>query len=80
VKTSHLRVRAFPFSSDVEEFVRAHERVYVIDQNRDRQLLQLVRMEAPALATEALRSVRYFGGMPLDARTLTDAIVEQEGI
>lgn len=80
VKTSHLRVRAFPFSSDVEEFVRAHERVYVIDQNRDRQLLQLVRMEAPTLASEALRSVRYFGGMPLDARTVTDAIVEQEGI
>jgi 2-oxoglutarate ferredoxin oxidoreductase subunit alpha len=80
VKTSHLRVRAFPFSSDVEEFVRAHEWVYVIDQNRDRQLLQLVRMEAPRLSYEQLRSVRYFGGMPLDARTLTDAIIEQEGI
>lgn len=79
-KTSHLRIRAFPFSRAVMDFIDAHDRVYVVDQNRDRQLMQLVRMENPGISPDKLRSIRYFGGMPLDARTVTDALVEQEGL
>ena len=51
----------------------------MVDQNRDRQLLGLMRLElAPALIAK-LRSIRYFGGLPLDARTVTDELVRQEG-
>ena len=80
LKTSHLRIRAFPFPTAVREFIDSHKRTYVIDQNRDRQLMQLIRMESPGISPEKMLSVRYFGGMPLDARTVTDSIVEQEGI
>jgi 2-oxoglutarate ferredoxin oxidoreductase subunit alpha len=80
LKTSYLRPRAFPFSREVEEFIRRHDRTYVIDQNRDGQLWQLLQMETPAELHTRLRSVRYYGGMPLDARTVTDEIIEQEGL
>jgi 2-oxoglutarate ferredoxin oxidoreductase subunit alpha len=51
----------------------------VIDQNRDAQLLMLMRMELEPDLIARLRSVRYYGGMPIDARTITDTIVKQEG-
>ena len=66
-------------NDDLLDFIRRHDRVYVVDQNRDRQLLGLMRLElAPALIAK-LRSIRYFGGLPLDARTVTDELVRQEG-
>jgi 2-oxoglutarate ferredoxin oxidoreductase subunit alpha len=80
IRTSYLRLRAFPFNQEVEDFIRRHDRTYVIDQNRDGQLWQLLQMETPAELHTRLRSVRYYGGMPLDARTVTDEIMEQEGL
>ncbi len=76
-KTAYCRVRGWPFSHATEEFIARHERVYVVDQNRDGQLRTLLRRQFPAIH-DHLRSVCYYGGMPLDARTITDAIVEKE--
>lgn len=78
LQTSSLRVKGFPFNEDVIDFIRSHDRVYIVDQNRDGQLLQLVRADCPAELVNRLRSVRYYGGLPIDARTITDSIVEQE--
>jgi 2-oxoglutarate ferredoxin oxidoreductase subunit alpha len=80
VRTSYLRVRAFPFNEEVAKFIRSHDRVYVIDQNRDGQLRQLILNDIDPTLAVRLRSVRYYGGMPLDARTVTDAIAQQEGL
>ncbi len=80
LETSYLRLKAYPFSSALADFVRRHERVYVIDQNRDAQLLTLMRMDLAPDEISRLRSVRYYGGLPLDARTVTDEIVRQEGL
>jgi 2-oxoglutarate/2-oxoacid ferredoxin oxidoreductase subunit alpha len=80
IETSFLRLKAFPFSKELPGFVQRHDRVYVIDQNRDGQLLQLMRLELEAGDIAKLRSVRYYGGLPLDARTVTDEIVRQEGL
>ncbi len=77
-ETDYLRVRAFPFSKEVHEFVMAHERVYVIEQNRDGQLLSLLKLDLPVEDVVRLRSVRHFNGLPLDARTVTDELVLQE--
>jgi 2-oxoglutarate ferredoxin oxidoreductase subunit alpha len=77
---SWLRLRAYPFSKELEEFIDRHERVYIVDQNRDAQLLMLMRMEMTPERIAKLRSVRYYGGLPLDARTVTDEIVRQEGL
>jgi 2-oxoglutarate ferredoxin oxidoreductase subunit alpha len=80
LETDYLRLRAFPFSREVLEFVAAHDRIYVIEQNRDAQMLSLLKLDLPVKELSKLRSVRYFGGMPLDARTVTAGLVLQEGI
>jgi len=80
VETSYLRLRAYPFNQDLIDFIRRHDRVYVVDQNRDAQLLAMMRLDFDPADIARLRSVRYYGGLPLDARTVTDDIVRQEGI
>ncbi len=79
IEASYLRLRAYPFTDELTEFIRRHDRVYVVDQNRDAQWLALMRLEFDADLIAKLRSVRYYGGLPLDARTLTDKVVAQEG-
>ncbi len=73
-----LRLRAYPFAKELDDFIDAHDRVYVIDQNRDAQLLMLMKLDLPPERVAKLRSVRYYGGMPLDARTVTDAVAKEE--
>ncbi len=80
LETSYLRLKAYPFTQHLNDFIARHSRVYVIDQNRDAQLLALMRLDFSAEEISRLRSVRYYGGMPLDARTITDDIVGQEGL
>jgi 2-oxoglutarate ferredoxin oxidoreductase subunit alpha len=80
LETDYLRLRAFPFSREVHEFVASHERVYVVEQNRDAQMLSLLKLDLAASEVTKLRSVRHFNGLPLDARSVTDEIVTQEGI
>ncbi len=79
IEASYLRLKAYPFTHHLIDFIRRHDRVYVVDQNRDAQLLGLMRLEFDAELIAKLRSVRYYGGLPLDARTVTDEIVKQEG-
>jgi 2-oxoglutarate ferredoxin oxidoreductase subunit alpha len=79
IETSYLRPRAYPFNDELVKFIREHERVYVVDQNRDGQLLALMRLELDPDDLARLRSIRYYGGLPLDARTVTDELVRQEG-
>jgi 2-oxoglutarate ferredoxin oxidoreductase subunit alpha len=79
IPSSYLRLKAYPFTPDLVEFIERHERVYVVDQNRDAQLLALMRLEMTPEQIAKLRSIRYYGGLPLDARTVTDEIVRQEG-
>lgn len=78
VEASWMRLTAYPFPPELEAFIEQHERVYVIDQNRDAQLLGLMRLDLPPRLLERLRSVRYYGGLPLDARTVTESVLAQE--
>jgi 2-oxoglutarate/2-oxoacid ferredoxin oxidoreductase subunit alpha len=80
LETDYLRVRAYPFSKEIAVFVAAHERIYVIEQNRDAQMFDLLKLDLPAEQVTKLRSVRHFNGLPVDARSLTDELVLQEGI
>lgn len=77
-EASYCRLRAFPFHDQVKDFIRRHPRVYVIDQNRDGQMYGLLRLEVDAEDVKKLRSIRHYNGLPVDARSLTDAIVLQE--
>ena len=78
--TAYLRLKAYPFSDSVAEFVKRYERVYVIEQNRDGQMFALLKMELDPAVSAKLRSVRHFNGLPIDARSVTDDILAQEGV
>ncbi|MGA7524186.1 MAG: 2-oxoacid:acceptor oxidoreductase subunit alpha [Acidobacteriaceae bacterium] len=80
LEADYLRIRAYPFSKEIHDFVASHERVYIVEQNRDAQMLSLLKLDLPAAETTKLRSVRHFNGLPIDARSVTDEIVLQEGI
>ena len=79
VETSYFRLRAYPFTEDLSAFVDAHERIYVIEQNRDAQLLQLMKLELTPEQQTKLRSVLHYNGLPIDARSITDDVLAQEG-
>jgi 2-oxoglutarate ferredoxin oxidoreductase subunit alpha len=74
-----MRLRAYPFTDEVFEFVKQHERIYVVDQNRDGQMYQLFTLDLPNKEAAKLRSVRHYNGLPIDARSITDDIIRQEG-
>jgi 2-oxoglutarate ferredoxin oxidoreductase subunit alpha len=80
LETDYLRIRAFPFTREIHDFVAAHDRVYVIEQNRDAQMLSLLKLDLPAELTTRLRSVRHYNGLPIDARSVTDELIMQEGL
>jgi 2-oxoglutarate ferredoxin oxidoreductase subunit alpha len=79
VKTDYLRLRAYPFTTETHDFVAAHKRIYMIDQNRDAQMLQLLKLDIAIEEISKLRSVRHYNGLPIDARSITDDIILQEG-
>jgi 2-oxoglutarate ferredoxin oxidoreductase subunit alpha len=80
LEVDYLRIRAYPFTHEIHDFVASHERVYVVEQNRDAQMLSLLKLDLPAENIVRLRSARHFNGLPIDARFVTDEIVLQEGI
>jgi 2-oxoglutarate/2-oxoacid ferredoxin oxidoreductase subunit alpha len=77
--TDYLRLRAYPFTREVHEFIEKHERVYVVEQNRDAQMLSLLKLDIRPELTTRLRSVSHIHGLPLDARSVTDEIMTMEG-
>jgi 2-oxoglutarate ferredoxin oxidoreductase subunit alpha len=79
LETDYLRVRAYPFTQETHDFVAQHERIYVVEQNRDGQMLHLLKVDLDPTQVVKLRSVRHFNGLPIDARSITHAIAEQEG-
>ena len=76
--TSYLRLKAYPFTESVSEFIRQHDRVYVVEQNRDAQILALLKMDLDVALLTKLRSVLHYNGLPVDARSLTTSILAQE--
>ena len=68
-----------PFTQEIHDFVAQHERVYVVEQNRDAQMLNLLKIDLDPAQVVKLRSVLHFNGLPIDARSVTAAIAAQEG-
>jgi 2-oxoglutarate ferredoxin oxidoreductase subunit alpha len=78
-EVDYLRIRAYPFAKEIHDFVASHERIYVVEQNRDAQLASLLKLDLPAGQVTKLRSILHYNGLPLDARTITDAFATKEG-
>jgi 2-oxoglutarate ferredoxin oxidoreductase subunit alpha len=66
-------VRAFPFGKKVARFLAQHERIFVVEQNRDAQLKSLLAMETD-YPKDRMQSILEYGGLPMDCRCIVDAI------
>jgi len=75
---SYYRLRAIPFTDDLIKFFEHHDRVYIVEQNRDGQMEMLVKLELPPELIMKMRSIRHYSGIPIDARFVTDEIVAAE--
>ena len=73
---NYCRVKAFPFNDDVKDFIDKHERVYVVEQNRDAQLRSLLMLDADA-DPEKLVSMLHYDGMPINAEFVIEKIDEE---
>jgi len=79
IETDYLRLKAYPFTREVHEFIEKHDRVYIVEQNRDAQMASLIKLDIkPELITK-LRSIAHIHGLPLDARSVTDELMSMEG-
>jgi 2-oxoglutarate ferredoxin oxidoreductase subunit alpha len=79
IETDYLRIRAYPFTREVHEFIEQHDPVYVVEQNRDAQMLTLLKLDLKPELTTRLRSIAHITGLPLDARSITDELTSMEG-
>ena len=71
--TDYLRVRALPFTEEVEAFLAGHDVVYVVEQNRDGQMTNLLREFYPDLAT-CIRKVLHYDSTAITAQAIVDQI------
>ncbi|HET6178348.1 MAG TPA: 2-oxoacid:acceptor oxidoreductase subunit alpha [Candidatus Sulfotelmatobacter sp.] len=79
VETDYLRLKAYPFTREVHEFIEQHEHIYVVEQNRDAQMLSLLKLDLKPELIGRLRSIAHINGLPLDARSITDELTSMEG-
>jgi 2-oxoglutarate ferredoxin oxidoreductase subunit alpha len=68
-----LRIRAFPFSSEVDDFLASHDRIFVVEQNRDAQLRTLLMAENGG-DPDRLVPILHFDGTPITARFIVSSI------
>jgi 2-oxoglutarate ferredoxin oxidoreductase subunit alpha len=76
----YLRIRALPLSKAVVDFVAEHEHVYVVEQNRDGQMYDLVRLLLPPELVGRVRSIRHYDGQPIPAYVITRPLLELEAV
>jgi 2-oxoglutarate/2-oxoacid ferredoxin oxidoreductase subunit alpha len=76
----YMRIRAYPFAHEIHDFVASHDRVYVVEQNRDAQMASLLKLDLPAEQVVKLRSILHYGGLPIDARSISEEFATKEGL
>jgi 2-oxoglutarate ferredoxin oxidoreductase subunit alpha len=81
IHLDYCRLRAYPFGDDVAQFIEQHERIFVVEQNRDAQLKSLLTIELGCVPAR-LHSILQYGGLPIDCRgivaTLEQAVARGE--
>ena len=76
----YLRLRALPLSDEVSAFVSRHERVYVIEQNRDGQVYDIIRLALPAELVGRVHSIRHYNGQPIPAAAVIEPLQHAEAV
>jgi 2-oxoglutarate ferredoxin oxidoreductase subunit alpha len=78
VQMNYMRVRAFPFSEEVEKFLADHRLLFVVEQNRDAQLRSLLTLET-RVPKEKLRSLLHYSGLPVSSSFIVDGVLGEFG-
>src|SRR6185503_1179816 len=78
VQLDYMRVRAFPFGQEVEEFLASHSTLFVLEQNRDAQLKSLLTLET-AVEKSKLRSILYYSGLPISSTCIVEGVAAELG-
>jgi len=76
-KLDYLRLRSLPASDQVIEFIRSHEKVYVVENNRDGQMHSILSLEVPDKAKDMV-SLAMIDGLPLNAEWIREAVLNEE--
>jgi 2-oxoglutarate ferredoxin oxidoreductase subunit alpha len=76
IHADYCRIRAFPFGKKVRQFLEQHEEVFVVEQNRDAQLRTLLMAETEYPGSR-LKSIRHYGGLPMDCRCIVEALEQK---
>ena len=71
-----MRVRGFPFADEVDAFIADHDKVFVVEQNRDGQLRMLLVNELEINPAKLVK-VLHYDGTPITARFIADAIADR---
>ncbi len=74
-----LRLRAFPFADEVFDFIAAHDRVFVVEQNRDGQIRGMLINEGGVDPAKVI-AILHYDGTPITARFIADSIGEHMGV
>jgi 2-oxoglutarate ferredoxin oxidoreductase subunit alpha len=74
IHLDYMRVRAFPFGGEVEDFLAAHKVLFVVEQNRDAQLRSLLTLET-AVEKAKLRSILYYSGLPISSDCIVEGVM-----
>ena len=78
IHADYLRIRAFPFSKEVVDFLRGHDTIFVVEQNRDAQMKSLLMLEANDIA-DRLVSILHYNGMPIPSECVVRGVSEHQG-
>jgi 2-oxoglutarate ferredoxin oxidoreductase subunit alpha len=77
VHVDYCRVRALPFGKKVTQFLEQHDRVFVVEQNRDAQLKSLLALET-SHPLQRMQSILSYGGLPMDCRCIVEGLQEAQ--
>ena len=73
IHLNYMRIKAFPFSEEVIDFLDRHQRVFVVEQNRDAQLKSLLMIETD-YPKGRMESILHYSGLPIDCRCVVEGI------
>lgn len=77
VASDYCRIRAVPFTKDILDFINNHKITYVVDQNRDGQMFELLKMEYNQVC-HLIHSVKHYDGTPITAESILNPILNKE--
>jgi 2-oxoglutarate ferredoxin oxidoreductase subunit alpha len=78
MNVDYMRIKAYPFTKEVEAFLDSHQTVFVIEQKRDAQLRSLLTLETD-IPKAKLRSILHYSGLPMTSREIVDAVIAELG-